>query len=205
MRLHFLIGLFALAFVSVRAEVRPGDTSSLPSIRYTKKELKKEMEDLKDLDKQVKEWNKAIKQNNPDYLNVVFGKCMKLMEKEHSELSNRVSQRSKQLVPQPSTNKTNSSGTDDDKPQVYNSELKDQIVHVDKKEIMKKKAESDYLSKYITVIRNEKAVMNKLKNVKSFDQQTPSSTYQQISTDLQTFRKEMSDEIELMKKETGKK
>ena len=129
---------------------------------------------------------------------------MKLLEKEHSELSNRVSERSKQMFPGTFPNKTSSTGTED-KPKVYNSELKDQIVHVNKQDIMRKKAESEYLNKYINVIRNEKTLITKLKNVKTFDGEMPSSVYQQISTDVLSFRKEMNEEIGLMKKETGKK
>lgn len=180
----------------------PGDTAYTPAIRYSKKELKKETNDLKSFEKQIKEWQKAIKQNNLDYLNSVFSKTMNLLEKEHNELNNRISERSKQLSPSPSQ-ATNSGA--DDKPKVYNPELKDQIVHVNKEDVMRKKAEAEYLSKYIVVIRNEKNLITKLKNVKPFDAQTPSATFQEISSDIQAFKKEMNTEITLMEKETGKK
>jgi len=196
-----LLLLFIIAAFSLHATSFSGDTSFVPSIRYTKEELKKEMKDLKTLDKQCKEWNKAVKENNPDYINVVFSKTMALLEKEHAELNNRVSIRSKQLYP--STMQTKSAMTED-KPRVYNPELKDQIVHVNKEEIMRKKAESEYLNNYIDVIRNEKTLITKLKTAKSFDDKTSATTYAEINADLQAFKKEMAAEIALMKKETGK-
>lgn len=188
--------------VSGYATPIPGDTSYIPTIRYSKKELKKEINDLKAFEKQIKEWQKAIKQNNLDYLNSMFSKTMSLLEKEHNELNNRISERSKQLSPAPS--QAAKSGAED-KPKVYNPELKDQIVHVNKEDVMRKKAEAEYLSKYIVVIRNEKNLITKLKNVKPFDAQTPSATLQEISSDIQSFKKEMNTEISLMEKETGKK
>ena len=204
MKLYYTISLFFISIIYANAYVFPGDTTFIPTVRYSKDELKKEMNDVKVLDKHNKEWKEAIKQKNPDYLNSVFSKTMKILEKEHSELSNRVSERSKEMFPGNPQIKTSSTGAED-KPKVYNSELKDQIVHVNKQDIMRKKAESEYLNKYINVIRNEKTLITKLKNVKTFDDQTPASVYQQISSDLQSFKKEMNEEIGLMKKETGKK
>lgn len=194
--------ILLISVVSGYATPIPGDTSYIPTIRYSKKELKKEINDLKAFEKQIKEWQKAIKQNNLDYLNSMFSKTMSLLEKEHNELNNRISERSKQLSPSPS--QAANSGAED-KPKVYNPELKDQIVHVNKEDVMRKKAEAEYLSKYIVVIRNEKNLITKLKNVKPFDAQTPSATLQEISSDIQAFKKEMNTEISLMEKETGKK
>ena len=200
MRSYCFLFLFSIASITVNTAAVPGDSAYLPAIRYSKKELKKEITDIKSVDKQFKEWQKAIKQNNVDYLNSVFSKTMNLLEKEHNELSNRISIRSKELV-HSDTPTSNS----EDKPKVYNSELKDQIIHVNKQDIMRKKAESEYLSKYINVIRNEKTLITKLKNVKTFDGQTPASSYQEISNDVQAFKKEMDTEIVLMRNETGKK
>ncbi len=194
--------ILLISFVSGYATPIPGDTSYIPTIRYSKKELKKEINDLKAFEKQIKEWQQGIKQNNLDYLNSMFSKTMSLLEKEHNELNNRISERSKQLSPAPS--QAANSGAED-KPKVYNPELKDQIVHVNKEDVMRKKAEAEYLSKYIVVIRNEKNLITKLKNVKPFDAQTPSATLQEISSDIQAFKKEMNTEISLMEKETGKK
>lgn len=179
---------------------RPGDTNFIPAKRYTKQELKKEKNDLRNFDKQYKEWQKAVKQKNADYLNAVFARTLALLEKEHSELSTRISVRSKEMLP---TKKPEN--TSDDKPKVYNPELKDQIVNVKKEDILRKKAESEYLGKYINVIRNEKNIITQFKNIKPFDINTPSTIYDQISSDLKTFKKEMDEEIALMAKETGKK
>lgn len=204
MKIFYFLFLFFFSTVLLHAGVNLGDTTLLPTVQYNKKELKKEMNDVKALDKQFKVWQKAIKQKNIDYLNVVFSNTMKQLEKENSELSNRVSERSKKMIPPDAQKKATSTGVED-KPQVYNSELKEQIVHVNKQDIMRKKAEAEYLNKYINVIRNEKTLINKLKNVKTFDGQTPPSTYEQISADIMAFKKEMNREITLMEKETGKK
>ena len=204
MKIYSILFLFFISSISVFASAVPGDSSYLPTVRYNKKELKKEMKDVKSFEKQFKVWQKAIKQNNVDYLNSVFTKTLSLMEKEHNELSNRISERSKQLA-QTNTQSNPSNSADEDKPKVYNSELKDQIVHVNKQDIMRKKAESEYLSKYVVVIRNEKTIITKLKNVKTFDGQTPATTFKEISSDVEAFKKEMRTEITLMEKETGKK
>lgn len=174
------------------------DSSYAIKIKYSKKDLKKEMQDVKNLDKQIKEWNKAIKSNNPDYMNSLFSKTLVSIQKEHSELSNRVSSRSKALMP-PTT------VSSEDQPKVYNPELKDQINRVNKADIMAKKVESEYLSNYITVVKNEKNILTKLASIASFDEDTKPEIYQQIAADFIAFKSEMKAEIELMKKETGKK
>ncbi|MBK6860018.1 MAG: hypothetical protein IPK91_08030 [Saprospiraceae bacterium] len=174
------------------------DSSYAIKIKYSKKDLKKEMQDVKNLDKQIKEWNKAIKSNNPDYMNSLFSKTLVSIQKEHSELSNRVSSRSKALMP-PTT------VSSEDQPKVYNPELKDQINRVNKADIMAKKVESEYLSNYITVVKNEKNILTKLASIASFDEDTKPEIYPQIAADFIAFKSEMKAEIELMKKETGKK
>jgi len=174
------------------------DSSYAIKIKYSKKDLKKEMQDVKNLDKQIKEWNKAIKSNNPDYMNSLFSKTLVSIQKEHSELSNRVSSRSKALMP-PAT------VSSEDQPKVYNPELKDQINRVNKADIMAKKVESEYLSNYIAVVKNEKNILTKLAAIASFDEDTKPEIYPQIAADFNAFKSEMKAEIELMKKETGKK
>lgn len=167
-------------------------------IKYSKKDLKKEMQDIKNLDKQIKEWNKAIKLNNPDYMNSLFSKTLVSIQKEHSELSNRVSSRSKALMPPAAV-------SSEDQPKVYNPELKDQINRINKADIMAKKVESEYLSNYISVVKNEKNILAKLASIPSFDEDTKAEIYPQIAADFTAFKSEMKAEIELMKKETGKK
>lgn len=201
--IHLAIFILFLVF-NANADIVVADSNYLPSIHYTKKELKKEKKDIKAFDKLVKEWKKAIRQNNTDYLNVVFSRVKTFLEKEHNELSNRISKRSKELYPSKSDTKPTNS-VFEDKPKVYNSELKDQIIRVNKEDIMRKKAEYDYLNKYIQVIRNEKDLIIKLNSVLNFDNQTPSSIYLKINQDLANFRNDMLEEISLMKKETGKK
>ncbi len=198
--------LFAFSSLLFSSELRV-DTGFVPSIRYTKAQLKKEIKDLKLIEKQLKEWNKAIKQKNIDYLNVVFSKTIDLLSKEHNELSNRISIRSKELYPpaQTTPNSQTPAPGFEDKPQVYNSELRDQYKHVNKEDLLRKKAESDYLNNYIQIIRNEKAIINKLNNTGTFNGTTPDASFEEISKDFKEFVKEMNEEIHLMKRETGKK
>lgn len=65
-------------------------------------------------------------------MNSLFSKTLVSIQKEHSELSNRVSSRSKALMPPTTVNS-------EDQPKVYNPELKDQINRVNKADIMAKK------------------------------------------------------------------
>jgi hypothetical protein len=199
-------GLLFFIFISytLTAGESKIDTGFVPSIRYSKKELKRELHDVKIFNNQIKDWNKAIKQKNADYLNVVFAKTMEMADKEHSELSNRISIRSKELYPPANPAPAVAPGFED-KPQVYNPELKHQIKHVNKEELLRKKAESDYLNLYVQIIKNEKTIMSKLKNVGTFNGNTPDSVFHEISKDFKSFVKEMEAEISLMKKETGKK
>lgn len=174
------------------------DSTYTIKIKYSKKDLKKEMQDIKNLDKLIKDWNKAIKSNNPDYMNSLFSKTLIAIQKEHSELSNRVSSRSKALMPPAAVNS-------EDQPKVYNPELKDQINRINKADIMAKKVESEYLSNYIAVVKNEKNILAKLASIPSSDEDTKAEIYPQIAADFIAFKSEMKAEIELMKKETGKK
>ncbi|MBK9720479.1 MAG: hypothetical protein IPO78_02545 [Saprospiraceae bacterium] len=205
MRYSYLLFVFFAFFYSVNAFAFPADTSVKVKIKYSKKELKKELKDIKTVDAQFKDWNRAVKQKNPDYLNIVFKKTIKLLEKEHAELNNRISERSKKLLPPASTNPSTNPAAGEDKPKVYNAELKDQVVRVSKEEILQKKAESETLSNYINVIRNEKIILNKLASIKEFDAETKPENYVSVSNEFAAFKIEMLAEIALLKKETGKK
>ncbi len=180
------------------------DSIAKPSIKYSKSELKKEEQDGKNFEKQIKEWNKALKKPNIDYLNSLFGKIMETLYKENHELSDRVSDRSRKLMPPVPKNAADSLALDE-KPKAYNPELKDKLPRTTKEEIFQKKVESDYLSKYVTLVRQEKNLLQKLKNVTQFNFDTPTSVYQDISKDLDLFRAYLKAEVALMKVETGKK
>ncbi len=194
MRLLVLALLLVSSFVQLSAHPFVQDSGYKIKIKYTKKDLKKEMQDIKNLDKQIKEWNKAIKLNNPDFMNSLFSKILGTIQKEHGELSNRISARSKELIP-------SANPVSEDKPKVYNPELKDQISRVNKADILAKKVESEFLSNYITIVKNEKNIILKLTAVPSFDEDTKSEIYPQLSSDFQAFKTEMKAELEWMKKE----
>ncbi len=180
------------------------DSMGKPSIKYTKNELKKEEQDGKNFDKQIKEWNKAIQKPNIDYLNSLFGKIMATLYKEHNELSNRISDRSRKLVPPTPKNAADSLALEE-KPKAYNPELKEKLPRTTKEEVLQKKVESEYLSKYVVVVRQEKSLLQKLKNVPQFNFETQAAVYQEISKDLEQFRSQIKAEVALMKAETGKK
>ncbi|MBK8954671.1 MAG: hypothetical protein IPM34_03835 [Saprospiraceae bacterium] len=180
------------------------DSLDKPSIKYSKKEWQKESNDLKSFDKQIKEWKKAVKKPNPDYLNTLYSRLMTSLYKEHNELSTRISGRSKKMHPG-QRHHGKDSLRDSEKPKVYNPELKDQPERLSKDQIMKQKAESDYLSLYITLVKAESNLLMKFKNVEPFGPDTKSTVYMAISEDLNQFKTHMKAELDYMKAETAKK
>lgn len=182
----------------------PTDTLDMPSTKYSKLQYKKELKDIKRYDKQLKQWKSAVKKPNPDYLNSLLAKFMATLDKEHDELSYRISERSKKMLP-PGIQKKQNSAVLEDKPKVYNAELADQKPRITKEEIFRKKMESDYLSEYIPVVREQKRIQVKLKKIAEFSAETPSSVYGEVTKDLEHFKDQMKLELDLMKKETAKK
>lgn len=180
------------------------DSLNLPSIKYSKLELKKETNDLKILDKQIKEWNKALKKLNADYLNTLYSRILETLYKEHQELSTKISARSKKLQPGPKMNEKDSLLASD-KPKAYNPELQDQPARISKEQILRQKTESDYLSKYVALVKAESNLLLKFKNVELFTNETPSTVFATISEDLKQFRAKMQTELDLMKPETSRK
>lgn len=180
------------------------DTSGAPSIKYSRQQFKKEQKDLKNFEKQIKEWKSAVKKSNPDYLNSLMGKLMETLRKEHDEMSDRVSERSKKMLP-PGVKTKQDSAFLADRPKVYNAELADQRPRITKEEIFRKKLESDYLSEYVPVVREEKKILARLKNIDEFNSETPSSVFTDITNDFEQFREQMKIELALLKRETAKK
>lgn len=205
MKFLILTGVLLISFVGQKVFGFTEDSSQIIKIKYSKKELQKEIKDLKNFEAQLKIWKKAVKENNPDYLNEVYDKTLNIVNKEHSELSTRISERSKKLIVSSGDSNQKNSKEKEDLPKVYNSELKDQIVHVNKSDILQKKAESDYLNKYIHLIRNEKNILNKLEINTVFTSETKPDVFHDISNSFNAFKNEMKAEIELIKKETSKK
>lgn len=199
-----LFCLLSFAFDGRSTENPLADTSGSPSIKYTKQQYKKEQKDLKVFEKQIKEWRSALKKPNPDYLNTLMGKLMETLRKEHDEMSDRVSERSKKMLP-PGVKTKQDSALLADKPKVYNAELADQRPRITKEEIFRKKMESDYLSAYVPVVREEKKILAKLKNMDEFNAETTTSVYNEITNDFERFKHQMKIELDLLKKETAKK
>ncbi|HEX5624918.1 MAG TPA: hypothetical protein VFX48_02795 [Saprospiraceae bacterium] len=204
MRISILLHFFLACCISGTAWSTAMDSTVKPKIRYTKKQWQKESKDLKSFDAQIKVWNKAVKERNPDFQNEVFKRLLTTADKEYQELSTRISERSKQLVP-PSPHPLGGDQPSDDQPRVYNPELKDQHVHVKKEDILSMKAESDFLSQYIAIIKKQKITLDQLNQHPSFDAQTKPEMFSAIAAQLQGFRSGMKSELDLMKKETAKK
>lgn len=180
------------------------DSLDKPTVKYSKSELKKETEDLKAFEKQIKEWNKACKKPNADYLNTLYSRIMETVYKEHNELSTKISGRSKKMHPGSKMNAKDSL-LDAEKPKAYNAELKDQPTRLSKTEILRQKAESDYLNKYVSLVKAQSNLLLKLKKMEAFSAESKASVYEGISADLNAFKSNMKAELELMKPETAKK
>jgi len=193
----FLCGILALPLA---AAASLSDTATGPTPKYSEAEWKKEKLDIAQFDKQLKEWKKAVKKANPDYLNTVYGRIMEAAYREHNELSNRVSGRSRQLIRQESK-----SDRDSLSPKAYNPELRDQPARVTKEEIRQRKAESDYLANYIDLVKRQSALLKNLKSTKPFSADTEARVYANLTTELEAFRNAMKEEWTLMKREVRKR
>jgi hypothetical protein len=167
--------------------------------------LKKEKADLKLFTKMLKEWNKSVKKPNYDYLNSQYITFNAQMEKECNELSMRIATRNRSVYQTQKPKNQMDSLAKADLPVGYNPSIKGQIENVSREEIENKKSETDILSRYGKIIRQEKSVMNKLKNVHEINPDTPSSSLNQISDDLKIFLEAMQEEIRMLKNETNKK
>lgn len=196
--------LFGIYCSSLVAIPQHRDSTEKLSIKYSKQEWKKEANDLKLFEKQIKEWNKACKKPNSDYLNTLYSRLMETVYKEHNELSTKISGRSKKMHPGSKMNAKDSL-LEAEKPKAYNAELKDQPMRLSKSEIHRQKAESDYLNKYVSLVKAESNLLLKLKKMEAFTAETKAIIYAGISADLNDFKSFMKAELELMKPETAKK
>ncbi|MBP8725062.1 MAG: hypothetical protein JPMHGGIA_01075 [Saprospiraceae bacterium] len=176
------------------------DTSLGPVPKYSQAEWKKEKEDIAKFDKQLKEWKKAVKKANPDYLNTVYGRILEAAYREHNQLSNRVSGRSRQLIRQEGKSERDSLA-----PKAYNPELRDQPARVTKEEIRLRKAESDYLANYVDLVKKQTTLLKNLKNNKPFSSDAEPRIYADLTKELEAFRDAMKEELALMKKEVHKR
>ena len=176
------------------------DTSLGPVPKYSQAEWKKEKEDIAKFDKQLKEWKKAVKKANPDYLNTVYGRILEAAYREHNQLSNRVSGRSRQLIRQEGKSERDSLA-----PKAYNPELRDQPARVTKEEIRLRKAESDYLANYVDLVKKQTTLLKNLKNNKPFSSDAEPRIYADLTKELEAFRDAMKEELAVMKKEVHKR
>jgi hypothetical protein len=199
----FFFTIFLIAFTSLQAFSQK-DTLKYEKL-YTKEYFKKEKEDLKVFLKMSKEWTKGIKKPNFDYLASQFSKLNAQMEKEHSELSLRIANRNRSVSSSSKSMSRSDSLKKADLPVGYNPTIKGQIENFTKEEINKKRTESDILSVYGKVIRTQKAILTKLKNIKEITPETLPSSLNQISEDLNNFQLSMKEELRILKNETGVK
>lgn len=193
-----------IAFFSLAATQAQPTSMPKPAMKYSPNDWKKESEDVKSFGKLIKEWSGSIKKPNPDYLNTLYGRLMEKAYKEHNELSSRISERSRKMH---SNGKMSSQDSlmEGDKPKAYNPELKDQPMRVTKEDILQQKTESDYLAKYVKVVKAEAGLLQQLKTVKPFQDTTAVMVYGTVTNHLKDFHKQMNEELALMKLETSKK
>lgn len=173
--------------------------------RYDPDILKKEKQDVKDFTKLLKTWSSSIKKPNYDFLNSQFIILTEQMEKESNELSLRIANRNRVVYQTHKPKSTQDSIAKADLPVGYNPTIKGQIENISKAEIENKKSESEILSRYGKIIKQEKTIMAKLKNVHEINLETPYTTLQQIQSDLKVFLSAMQDELVLLKNETKSK